>query len=150
MAVDESNSGRLAVGKLDREPQAEARAGERSFCSPISSKSRAPSPRITGTLDTGYQTTLPKPRRPVKANADLVPVGVQGDVVGRADGEQALRIGRDLAGVGDVELEVAPGASGGERDRRFVQLAGVVGVGVERGHLERQHLRPSRRECAPS
>ena len=40
---------------------------ERSFCRPISSKRRAPSPRMTGTLETGYQTTLPKPRRPVKA-----------------------------------------------------------------------------------
>src|ERR1035441_7194550 len=35
-----------------------------SLCSPISSKSRAPSPRSTGTLETGYQTTLPNPRRP--------------------------------------------------------------------------------------
>ncbi len=39
-------------------------ARERSFCLPISSKRRAPSPMITGTLVTGYQTTLPKPRSP--------------------------------------------------------------------------------------
>ena len=82
--------------------------------------------------------------------ADAVPVGVEGDVVGRADGEQALRVGRDGAGVGDVELKRCAGR---ERVRQrhgcLVQLAGVVGVGVERGHLEARRRGP-RCGCAPS
>ncbi len=43
----------------------------------------------------------------------------------------------DSAGVGDVELEgLAGGERGGERDDGFVQLAGVVGVGVDGGDVE--------------
>ena len=122
----------------------------RSLCSPISSKRRAPSPRMTGTLETGYQTTLPKPRRPVKSDADLVPVGVEGDFFGGSDGEQALGAGGDDAGVGDVKLQACAGRERlGERDGGFVQLAGVVGVGVERGDGEGD-VAWRRGECAPS
>ena len=41
----------------------------------------------------------------------------------------------DGAGVGDVELDACAGSERlGKRDGGFVQLAGMVGVGVERGH----------------
>jgi hypothetical protein len=51
--------------------------------------------------------------------------------------EEALGVGGDGAGVGDVKLE---GGAGGERlgegDGGFMELAGVVGVGVEDGDGE--------------
>ncbi len=72
-----------------------------------------------------------------EVDADLVPVGVESDVCGRADGDEALRGLRDGAGVGDIELESCAGSEGsGERNRGFVKLAGVVHVGVESGDGE--------------
>ena len=105
---------------------------------------------MTGRLETGYQTTLPKPRRPVKS----APISSQSEwrasVFRGADGEQALGIGRDGAGVGGVELKGCAGSERrGERNGGLVQLAGVVGVGVERGDRERWR-RGRRCECAPS
>ena len=62
-----SDGGGLTVGKLDGEPQPEARAGEPQLLfAHLVEEPRAVAQR-TGTLETGYQTTLPKPRRPVKA-----------------------------------------------------------------------------------
>ena len=90
----------------------------RSLCSPISSKTRAPSPRMTGTLEAGYQTTLPKPRRPVKSEIDFIPIRMEGNVVGSSDGEEPLRRLGDDAGVGDVELE-----SRARRERRGEGMA---------------------------
>ncbi len=92
---------------------------------------------MTGTEETGYQTTLPKPRRPVKSGGDFVPVGVEGERLRRTEGDEALGAGRDDAGVDGVELEAGAGRERrGERDSGLVELAGVVGVRVERGHGE--------------
>ena len=138
MAVDEGDGGRLAVGKFIGEREAEIRAADmRSLCSPISSKTRAPSPRITGTLETGYQTTLPKPRRPVKSTAMESQSVCSAASSRRADSDEALRGLRNGAGVGDVELNVrAGGERGSEGDSGFVKLAGVIDVGIEGGDGE--------------
>ena len=101
----------------------------RSLWLPISSKRRAPSPRMTGIDETGYQTTLPKPRRPVKSGA----MRSQSDCSAISSGVpiacRRLAESGDDAGVGNVELEgCAGGERGGQRDSCFVELAGVVGV----------------------
>ncbi len=58
----------------------------------------------------------------MKSTSIAVPVGVEGHVVGRSDGEEALRRLRDGAGVGDVELESCAGRERrGESDGGFVQ-----------------------------
>ena len=105
---------------------------------PISSKRRAPSPRITGTLTTGYQTTLPKPRRPVKAGLISSQSEWRCGVLRRSHGDETARGGGDGTGVGDVELNrCAGGERLGESHDGFVQLAGVVGVGVDGGERVR-------------
>ncbi len=56
---------------------------------------------------------------------------------GSSDGEETASGGGDGAGVGDVELKrCAGGKRLGERHGGFVELAGVVGVGVEGGDRE--------------
>ena len=57
----------------------------RSLWEPISSKRRAPSPSMTGTLDDGVPDHVAKAAQAGEGEADLVPVGVEGDVVGCAD-----------------------------------------------------------------
>ena len=73
--------------------------------------------------------------------ADAVPVGVERDIVGGADDHESLSGEVDCAGVGHVELE---GGAGGkwlrERDRGFVEAAGVVGVGVQSSDGKRDVL----------
>ena len=105
---------------------------------------------MTGTLETGIPDDVAEAAQAGEVDADRVPVGVEGDVVGGADGEETLRGGGDGAGVGDVELEGCAGRERlGERDGGLVKLAGVVGVGVERGDGEGDVV-AVRCECAPS
>ena len=62
----------------------------------------------------------------------MIPIRVEGDLVGGSNGEQALRVGGDSAGVGGVELKRCAGSQGlRQRDGGFVELAGVIGIGVE-------------------
>jgi hypothetical protein len=81
----------------------------RSLCSPISSNRRAPSPRMTGTLETGYQTTFAEAAQAGEGDADAIPIGAQSDCILRsADDEQALGGLREwLAGVGGIELDAS-------------------------------------------
>ena len=73
-----------------------------------------------------------------EGGVDGVPVGVEGEVLWGADGEEALGVGLDDAGVGGVDLEGCAGRErSGEGDDGFMELAGVVDVGVEGGLLER-------------
>ena len=137
MAVDEGDGGRLAVGKLDGEVQAEVRAGHAQLVlAHLVEEARAVA-EDDGNAGDGVPDDIAEAAQAGEGDADLVPVGVEGHVVGGSDGEQALRRLGDGAGVGDVELEgCAGGERRGERDGGFVQLAGVVGVGVERGDGE--------------
>ena len=59
-----------------------------------------------------------------EVDADRVPVGVEGGVVRRADGEKALGGLRDGAGVGDVELKGCAGSERSGRVRRRPREAG--------------------------
>ena len=69
-----------------------------------------------------------------EVGVDRVPIGVQRHILRSADGEQTLRRLGNCAGVGDVELQRCAGRErGGEFDCGLVKLAGVIGVGVERG-----------------
>ena len=105
---------------------------------------------MTGTLEAGIPDDVAEAAQAGEVDADGVPIGVEGDVVGGSDGEEALRRLGDGAGVGDVELEgCAGGERLGERDGGLVKLAGVVDVGVERGDGEGGVV-ARRRECAPS
>ena len=68
VAIDDGDRRGLVRGETRRSGEDEMRFRTSAVSGlPISSKSRAPSPMITGMLETGYQTTLPNPRRPVKA-----------------------------------------------------------------------------------
>ena len=92
---------------------------------------------MTGTEETGYQTTLPKPRRPVKA----AEISSQSEWRATSSGvpmeTRRWAVSVHGAGVGDVELKGGAGSERrGERDGGFVELAGVVGVGVEGGDGE--------------
>ena len=137
VAVDEGDGGGLAVGEFDGEAEAEARAAEAELVrADLVEETRAVAEQ-DGDAGDGVPDHVAKAAQAGEGEADLVPIGVEGEAVGRADGEQALGGEGDSAGVGDVELEGWPGASGGgEGDGGFVQLAGVVGVGVDGGDLE--------------
>ena len=108
-----------------------------SLVAPHGLEELAPSPRKTGGAETGYQSTLPKPRRAVPGDASgrvgrWRPSRRRGPGRWRADAREALGRSRDRAGVERGEGE---GCAGGERVRegedRFGHLAGVVGVGVD-------------------
>ena len=72
-----------------------------------------------------------------KRKADLIPVRVKRHVFWRADGYQPLGGERDHARVSRVELEgLARRERSGKRHDCLVQLAGVVGVGIDGVYLE--------------
>ena len=138
MAVDEGDVGGLAVGELDGEAQTEAGAGHAQLVFADFVEEAGAVAQDDGDARYRVPDHIAKPAQAGEGDADAVPVGVEGHVVRGADRQQALSGGGDGAGVGEVELKAAAGRQGlGERDGGLVQLAGVVGVGVERGYLER-------------
>ena len=112
MAVDEGDGGRLAVRKLDGEAQAEARARHAKLVLAHLVEDARAVAEDDGNAGGGVPDDVAEAAQAGEVDADRVPVGVEGDVIGRADGDEALRRLRDDAGVGDVELE---GCAGGER-----------------------------------
>ncbi len=150
MAVDESDGGRLAVGKFDGEAKAEARTGQAQLVL----ADLVEEPRAVAQDDGHAGDRVPdhvaKAAQAGEGDADLVPVGVQRQFFGGSNGQQALRGGRDDAGVGDVKWKAGAGRERlGEGNGGLVKLAGVVGVGVERGH-GKGNVACRRCECAPS
>src|SRR5580658_4471631 len=132
MAVDEGDGWGDAVGELDRKAQAEESSGEED-----------------GDAGNGVPDDVAEAAQAGKFITDPVPVGVEGDVVGGADGEEALGVDGDGAGVGDVELDAgAWGERLNELDCGFVELAGVVGVGVEGGD-EKGHITAEDADALP-
>ena len=120
VSVDEGDGGRMAVGELDGEAEAEVGSGEAELVLADLVEEAGAVAEDDGDARDGYQTTLPKPRSPVKSDADAVPVGVEGDVVGGSDGHEALGGEIDGAGVGDVELEAwRRGRAAGREGRRL-------------------------------
>ena len=110
MAVDEGDSGRLAVGKLDGEMQAEVRAGHAQLVlAHLVEEARAVA-EDDGNAGDGIPDDVAEAAQAGEVDADAVPVGVEGHVVGRADGDEALGGLGDGAGVGDVELESCAGS----------------------------------------
>ncbi len=150
MAVDEGDGGRVAVRKFDGEAQAEVRAGHAQLVLAHLVEDARAVAEDDGNAGGRVPDHVAEAAQAGEVDADRVPIGVEGDVVGSSDGEEALRRWRDDAGVGDVELEGCAGSERlGERDGGFVELAGVVDVGVERGDGE-ERRRGRRCECAPS
>ena len=129
--------GALAVGELDGEAQAEVRAGEAQLVlAHLVEEARAVAEN-DGDAGDRIPDHVAEAAQAGEGNADAVPVRAEGDVVGGADDEQALGGLGDSAGVSDVKLDALAGAERAwERDGCLVQLAGVVGVGVEGGDRE--------------
>ena len=126
--------GHVAVGKLDGEAKAEVGAGEAKLVFADFVEEAGAVAEDDGNAGDGIPDDVAEAAQAGEGGVDLVPVGVEGDVVRGADGEQALGVDGDGAGVGDVELQGGAGGEGlGESDGGFVELAGVVGVGVEGG-----------------
>jgi hypothetical protein len=138
MAVDEGDGGSLAVGEFDGEAEAEARAAEVEFVlAHLVEETRAVAEHDGGAHD-GVPNHVAKAAQAGEGEADLVPIGVQGEAVWSADGLQALGGEGDDAGISGVELDGLTGQERGvEGDGGLVQLAGVVGVGVDGGCLKR-------------
>ena len=135
MAVDESDSRRLAVRKLDRQAKAEARAGQSQLVFADGVEEPRPVAQDDGHAGNRVPDHVAKAAQAGERNADLVPVRSQRQVFRGSDGQQALGAGRDDAGVGNVERKAGAGREGlGQGNGSLMQLAGVVGVGVERGH----------------
>ena len=137
MPVDEGDGGGLAVGKLVGEAQAEARAGHAELLPAhfveelrsIAQENRLAGDRVPDHVAEAAQAG--------KIDAHLVPVRMLGHAVRGADGHEALGGGGDRSGVGHVEPEALAGRKRlGERNQGLVQLAGVIGVRVDGGHLE--------------
>ena len=141
MSVDEGDGGRLAVGKLDGEAKAEVGSREAQLVfADLVEEARAVA-KDHGHCGDGIPDHVAKAAQARERGVDAVPVGVQGHVLGSADGDEALIVSGDGAGVGDVKLKDGAGGEGlRQRDRGLVQLAGMVGVGVERGYLQRNVL----------
>ena len=129
------------MGKLVGEAQTEARAGHAELLPAhfieklrsVAQENRLAADRVPDHVAEAAQAG--------EINANLVPVRVQGRVGRSADSHQTLGGGGDQAGVGYVELETLAGLKRlSERNQGLVQLAGVVGVGVDGGHLEGESL----------
>ena len=134
MAIDKGDGGRVAVRKLDGEAQAEARAGHAQLVLAHLVEDARAIAEDDGNAGGRIPDDVAEAAQAGEVDADGVPIGMEGDVAGGSDDEEALRRLRDRAGVGDVELEgCAGGERLGERDGGLVKLAGVVDVGVERG-----------------
>ena len=141
MAVDKGDGRRLPVRKFNREAQAEFGAGETElvFADFVEEAGAVAEDHRDG--GDGYQTTLPKPRRPVNA----VSIWSQSE---RRATSWGVPMASSRCADGAMAPEYvtsswmsAPGARGcGERHRGLVELAGVVGVGVEGCHLKRNVL----------
>ena len=81
MAVDEGDGGRLAVGKLDGEAQAEVRAGEAQLVlAHLVEEARAVA-QDDGDAGDRVPDDVAKAAQAGEGDADLVPVGVEGHVV---------------------------------------------------------------------
>ena len=127
VAVDEGDGGRLAVGELDGEAQAEARAGQPQLVlADLVEEARAVAQK-DGNAGDRVPDHIAKAAQAGEGEADLVPVGVQRQVFGGADGEQALGGERDRAGVGDVELEALRRARAAGRAGRRLHATGRCG-----------------------
>src|ERR1700733_9009683 len=137
MAVDESNCRRVAMRKFSGEAQAEMSACHTKFVlAHLIEDARA----VTEDNGNGgrrvpnYVAEAPKTG---EIAVDLIPIGMEGHIIGRPNCQETLRGLQDGSGIGDVELESCAGSEwGGNGDRGLVQLAGVVNVGVERGDGE--------------
>ena len=137
--VDERDGGLLSTRIFDGEAETEARVGERELVAAdfiedaraIAEEDGETGGRIPGNVTEAAEAG--------KGGRDFVPVGVEGNAFRSAEGDEPLRGGGDRAGIRDVELEgVAWRERRGKRDDGFVELAGMVGVGVERGDGERR------------
>src|ERR1700728_3277424 len=153
MAIDERNRGRLPPRKLDGKAQAEARSRHaqlvlahffkdasaidisRAGCLPMKGGCLLGHSKYSRDAGGRVRDDVTETAKASEVDADRVPIRVESDVVGRADGEKALRGLLDGTGVGNVELEsCAGGERRGKRNGGFVELAGVINVRVKRGY----------------
>ena len=108
-----------------------------SLWRPISSKRREPSPRNDGDGGDGIPDDIAEAAQAGEGGRDFIPVGMESYIFGGAEGDETLGCELHGTGVGDIELKGSAGSEGrGEGNSRFVELAGVVGVGVEGGDGE--------------
>jgi len=136
-AVDEGDGGGLAVGEFDGEAEAEARTAETELVRADFVEETRAIAEQDGGADDGVPDDVAKAAQAGEGEADLVPIGVEGERVRRAYGLEAAGGEGDGAGVGDVEREGLAGEErGGEGDGGLVQLAGMVGVGVDGDDVE--------------
>ena len=125
------------MGKFDGEMEAEVRTGEAQLVGADLVEEASAVAQNDGDAGDWIPDDIAKATQSGEGDADLVPIGVEGEVLRSSDGEQALGRRGDDAGVHDVKLD---GLTGRERRRKrngsFVELAGVVGVRVEGGYGE--------------
>ena len=93
MSIDQSDSGSLAVAKLDGQTQPESGSGQpQLMLAHFVEETRSVAQDHRNADETGYQTTLPKPRRPVKSVSIWSQSECRRHVLRRSDGEETLRI----------------------------------------------------------
>ena len=135
MAVDERHRGGAAVRKLDRQPQPEARPGQAQLViadlveqtRPVAENHRHAGDRVPDDVAKAAQAG--------EIDADPVPVRVQRHIVRGSNDQQPLGGRSDRAGVGDVQLQAGSRCKRlGKQHSRLMQLARMVGVGIECGH----------------
>ena len=112
MAVDEGYCGRLAVRKLDGEPQPEMRAGQSEFVLADLVEEACAVAQDYGDAGNRIPDHVAKTAQTGERDADPVPVRVQRHIVRSSDDQEALGRRGDGAGVSDVEL-----AAGSRRQR---------------------------------
>jgi hypothetical protein len=93
MAVDEGDGGSAAVGELDGEAEAEMGAGEAELVLADFVEEAGAVAEDDGDAGDGIPDDVAEAAQAGEVDADLVPIGVEGDVVGGSDGEEALGVG---------------------------------------------------------
>ncbi len=119
MPVDEGDGGRLAVREFDGEAEGKARADEAELVAADLVEEAGTVAEDDGDGGDGIPDDVAEAAQAGKVGGDFVPVGVEGEGLRRAEGDEALGAGRDDAGVDGVELKACAGRERcGEGERR--------------------------------
>src|SRR5579871_6112639 len=139
LSVDNGNGRSLAVGELRSEAQAEGRASGVEFLAGYFFEEPGSITEEDGKAGDGIPDHIAETAKTCKRWADFVPVSVRCGVfwrcgvVGRSS-RKPTACGRDSSGVGDVELHSCARSQGlWQGYNYFVQLACVIGVGIDGG-----------------
>src|SRR5208282_1488067 len=125
------------MGKLDREVQAEVSAGEAEFVTADLVKETGSIAEDDGNTGNGIPDDIPKSPQACERRRDFIPVGMKGEVLRGADGDEALSIRHDGARVDRINRKGSARGQGlRQGDGGFVELARAVGIGIQRGNRE--------------